>query len=118
MSKIKKKQPPRFRRDTKEEKLEKSMNFTGWIFLLTLGIFLGIWFIFDDLLNITFIDFQLNALTFSFIIFTGTSSAFSFGLATLIKNNRDIRRKIFFDFLIGEFLLCMFAVFSLAAYQF
>jgi len=118
MSKFKKTQPKRPTQESKEEKLEKSLMFAGWSFLITLGVFLGIWFIFDDLLDLSFIDFQINVLSFSFIIFTGTSSAFCFGISTLIKNNREIKRKLFFDFLIGEFLLCMFAVFALAAYQF
>ncbi|MEJ2248390.1 MAG: hypothetical protein P8Y70_09310 [Candidatus Lokiarchaeota archaeon] len=117
MSKIKR-PPTKQRKISEDTKLEKVMMFVGWSFLITLGGFLGFWLIFDNLLDISFINLQLDALTFSFIIFTGTSSAFGFGVATLIKNNRQIRRKRFLDFLVGEFLLCMFALFLLAAYQF
>jgi len=115
MSKIKKNSIKRLRSISKEDMiLEKIMQFSGWIFLLVLGIFLGIWG-FLDLIDIS--EIKLEAVTFTFIIFTGTSSALSFGLATRIKNNRDKKKEIIIDWMLGEFLFSMFAIFAIAAYQ-
>ena len=116
MSKVKKKQIERQKAISEADiKFEKIIQFSGWIFLLALGGLLGGWVVLDTVLNI--INLELNAMTFSLIIFTGTNSAISFGLATKIKNNRDKKKQFFFDWLIGEFLFCMVAIFSVAAYQ-
>lgn len=96
-------------------KFEKIIQFSGWAFLFALILFMGAWILLDFLLNI--IELELNASTFSFIIFTGTNSAISFGLATRVKNNRDQKKKLYYDWLVGEFLFCMFAIFAIAAYQ-
>ena len=96
-------------------KLEKIVQFSGWMFLITLGGFMGGWIAFDIMFEI--IELNINAITFSFIIFTGTNSAVSFGVASKIKNDRTKKREFFFDWLIGEFMLCMFAIFAVAAYQ-
>lgn len=85
------------------------------MFLFALGAFMGGWFLLDMALEI--IDLNLNAMTFSFIIFTGTNSAVSFALASKIKNDRTKKREILLDWLIGEFFLSMFAIFAVAAYQ-
>ena len=98
-----------------EIKFEKIIHFSGWVFLLALGAFMGGWFLLDSVLKM--IDLNLNAMTFSLIIFTGTNSAVSFGLASKIKNDRTKKREVLFDWLIGEFLLSMFAIFAVAAYQ-
>ena len=95
-------------------KFEKIIKFSGWIFLLALVGFLGAWIVLDSILEIVKLD--LNAMTFSFIIFIGTNSAISFGLATRIKNNRDRKKEFFHDWLIGEFLFGMFAIFAVAIY--
>ena len=82
-------------------KFEKIIHFSGWIFLLGLAGFLGGWAILD-LLNVY--ELELEVMSFSFVIFTGVSSAFCFGLATQIKNNRDQKRKLFLDWMLAEFL--------------
>lgn len=118
MSKTKKKKEKKTKSRLEEDiKFEKAIKFSGWIFLLALIAFLFSWLVLDALIDIPFIDFEENVLTFSFIVFTATSSAFSFGLAANIKKNRDKKKQLFSDWLIAEFLFCMFAIFTLAAYQ-
>ncbi|MFX0076404.1 MAG: hypothetical protein ACFE96_13255 [Candidatus Hermodarchaeota archaeon] len=116
MSKVKKK-PTRLPGGLSREELvfEKVIHFSGWIFLIVLLVLLSAFFIFDYLLDI--IVLPLNESMFALIIFTGVNSAISFALATKIKANRDQKRKIFLDWLLGEFILCMIAVFVIAAYQ-
>ncbi len=94
----------------------KIIRFSGWFFLILLGFFLGIWVFFDTLLEI--IELTLDASSFTIIIFLGTSGALSFGLATKIKNNELLTRQFFIDWIVGEFIFCMFAIFSVAIYQF
>jgi hypothetical protein len=116
MSKVRKKQIERQKLLSELDiKFEKIIQFSGWVFLLVLGGFMGGWVVLDTMLKM--VDLNLNAMTFSFIIFTGTNSAVSFGVASKIKNDRTKKREIFLDWLIGEFLLCMFAIFVVAAYQ-
>jgi len=115
MSKIKKKEDRQSTISKEEIKFEKIIQFSGWIFLLALILFMGAWVVFDFLLD--FIELELNASTFTFIIFTGTNSAISFGLATRIKNNRDQKKRLYFDWLLGEFLFCILAIFAVAVYQ-
>jgi len=93
----------------------KIIQFSGWLFLLGLLGFLGGWLILDNVLNI--IDLELDIIEFSIIIFTGTNSAISFGLASRIKNNQDKKKQYFLDWLLAEFIFCMLAVFTIAAYQ-
>ncbi len=116
MSKVRKKQIERQKILSELDiKLEKIVQFSGWMFLIALGGFMGGWIFLDPILEL--IELNLNAITFSFIIFIGTNSAVSFGVASKIKNDRNKKREYFFDWLIGEFLLCMFAIFAVAAYQ-
>lgn len=116
MSKVRKKQIDRKRAISELDiKFEKIIQFSGWMFLLGLGAFMGGWVLLDDILSI--VSLNLDAMTFSLIIFTGTNSAISFGLASKIKSNPDKKRGFFLDWLLGEFLLCMFAIFVVAAYQ-
>ncbi|MFX1501127.1 MAG: hypothetical protein ACFFDH_09220 [Promethearchaeota archaeon] len=96
-------------------RFEKIIQFSGWLFLFALLGFLGAWVLLDAILKM--IDLQISVITFTFIIFTGTNSAISFALATKIKNNRDKKKQFFHDWLLGEFLFCMFTIFSIAAYQ-
>jgi hypothetical protein len=63
-----------------DNKFERIMYFSGWIFLLAMILFLGFWFIFDLVLSI--VNIQLGAESFSYIIFTGTNCGLSFGLAS------------------------------------
>ena len=116
MSKVRKKQveSQKFLSEL-DIKFEQIIHFSGWIFLFALGGFMLGWVVLDTMLKA--IDLNLNAITFSFIIFTGTNSAVSFGVASKIKNDRSHKREYFLDWLIGEFLLCMFAIFAVAAYQ-
>ena len=116
MSKVKKK-PTRLPGGLSREEVvfEKIIHFSGWIFLIVLLVLLSAFFIFDYMLDL--IVLQLNESTFTFVIFTGTNSAISFALTTRIKANRDQKKKLFFDWLLGEFILCMIAVFVIAAYQ-
>ena len=116
MSKVRKKQIERQTVLSEFDiKFEKIVQFSGWFFFFALGGFMGGWLILDTMFEI--IDLNLNAITFSFIIFTGTNSAVSFGVVSKIKNDRTKKREFFLDWLIGEFLLCMFAIFAVAAYQ-
>lgn len=118
MSKIKKQKEKKTSSRLEEDiKFEKAIQFSGWVFLFSLGLFLFSWLVLDAIIDIPFIDFEENVQTFSFIVFTATSAAFSFGLASNIKKNRDKKKQLFFDWLIAEFLFCMFAIFALAAYQ-
>ncbi|MFX0042799.1 MAG: hypothetical protein ACFE8L_07795 [Candidatus Hodarchaeota archaeon] len=95
-------------------RFEKIIQFSGWFFLFALGGFAGIWILFDILLGV--IDITIGAVSFSLIIFFGTNSAISFGLATKIKNNRDKKAEFFYDWLLAEFFFCMFAIFAVAVY--
>ncbi len=96
-------------------KFEKIIQFSGWWFLLLLAGFLGAWIFLDIVLEI--LDLEVTAMSYSFMIFTGTNSAISFALATKIKNNRDKKKQFFRDWLLGEFIFCMLTVFAIAAYQ-
>ena len=115
MSKVKKKERSISTQFKEDVIFEKIIGFTGWVFLLALLIFLGIWLIFDTLLVL--IDLKMGAEAFAFILFMGTNSGLCFGLVAIIKNDRDQKKKFFLDWLFGEFLLSMFAVFAIAAYQ-
>ncbi|MFX1479406.1 MAG: hypothetical protein ACFFCI_14835 [Promethearchaeota archaeon] len=116
MSKVKKKQIETQKAISEADiKFEKIIRFSGWIFILALGAFLGGWLVLDYVLNI--IELNLNPMTFSLIIFTGTNSAISFGLASKIKSSRDKKKQLFLDWLIAEFLFSMVAIFAVAAYQ-
>ncbi|MBY9019456.1 MAG: hypothetical protein KGD67_00250 [Candidatus Lokiarchaeota archaeon] len=116
MSKVKKKST-RIDGSLSEEdlKFERIIYFSGWIFLLILLVILGGFFIFDFILGL--IELQLNASTFSVIVFTGTNCAISFALATRIKKNRDQKKKFFSDWLKSELLFCVIAILVVAAYQ-
>ncbi len=94
---------------------KKIIQFSGWLFLLGLFGFLGGWLILDNALNI--INLELDAVEFAVVIFTGTNSAISFALASKIKNNLDKKKQYFLDWLVAEFIFCILAVFTIAAYQ-
>ncbi len=115
-SKIKKK--PLDRAATGVSKLditfEKIIQFAGWIFLLASGAFLGYWVVLDVILNK--IEVILNPMTYAFVIFTGISAALCFGLMTRIQKNRDQKKKIFENFLVGEFIFCMLSIFAVGVY--
>jgi len=116
MSTIKKKRPSPTDSGIEEDIVfEKIIQFTGWIFLLAIMAFLGTWFILDFAMDL--IEIVLEAPVFAIIVFLGINSAISFGLSSVIKNNRDLKKKYYYDWLIGELLICLFAIFSVAVYQ-
>ena len=117
MSKIKKKPDDRTTTtiSKKDIEFEKLIRFCAWMFLISVSIFLGYYGIFDVILEE--IDIEITAMLFSYTIFTGTSSALCFALSTKIRRNRDRKKEIFIDWIIAEFIFCMFAIFSVAVYQ-
>lgn len=117
MSKIRKKPIDRTTTTISKEEIvfEKAIQYSGWFFLIALSVFLGYWGIFDALLDT--IEINIDQMLFSYILFNGTSMAFSFALSTKIRKNRDKKREIFFDWIKAEFILCMFAILSVAVYQ-
>jgi hypothetical protein len=123
MSKIKKKTIERPSTISEDMKLIKMIQFAGWIFLLAFIGYFGAWAILDfalDLdvrLGLSFLNFEADDVTFAYVIFTGVSSAFCFALSTKINNNKERKKEFFLDWLFGEFLFCMFAIFTLSAYQ-
>jgi hypothetical protein len=115
MSKIKKKKDYESKISTEDIKFEKIIQFSGYMFLIALLLFMGAWVLLDFLLNI--IDIELNASTYAIILFTGINSAISLGVASKIKSNRDEKKKLYFDWLIGVFLISMMAIFAVSVYQ-
>ena len=117
MSKVKKKTLDRSTTTISKRDIafEKSIYFCGWMFLIAVGVFLIYYGIFDYALET--IEIEITAMLFSYMLFTGTSSALCFALSTKIGKNRDKKKEIFIDWIIAEFLLCMFAIFSVAVYQ-
>jgi len=116
MSKVKKK-PTRLPGGLSREEIvfEKIIHFSGWFFLIALLLLLSAFFIFDSILDL--IELELNASTYTLVIFTGTNSGISFALATRIKKNRDQKKKLYIDWLLGEFIFGMIAIFVIAVYQ-
>jgi hypothetical protein len=115
MSKIKKKKDYESKISREDIKFEKIIQFSGYMFLIALILFMGAWILLDFLLNI--IDIELNASSYTIILFTGINSAISLGVASKIKDNRDEKKKLYFDWLIGVFLVSMMAIFAVCAYQ-
>ena len=116
MSKIKKKRIEDLTTISElDTSFEKIIQFSGWLFLLLLAGYMGVWLFLDSILKI--MELELTAISFSFILFTGTNSAISFALTTKIKNNRDKKKQFFLDWLVGEFIFCILAIFSVAVYQ-
>ncbi|MHA1723559.1 MAG: hypothetical protein ACTSYC_10575 [Promethearchaeota archaeon] len=118
MSKIKKKKkrPPKKHVRVEEHPFIKIIRIAGWFFLIIVGVILITWGLFDAALEL--IELKLDAISFSFIIFTGTSSALCFGLETKMKNNPFGIHQFFLDWIVGEFIFCLFAIFAVAVYQF
>ncbi|TFF63430.1 MAG: hypothetical protein EU521_01740 [Promethearchaeota archaeon] len=116
MSKVKKKKTIYDSKITKEDiKFEKIIQFSGYIFLIALILFVGAWILLDLLLNV--IEIELNASSYAIILFTGINSAMSFGLASKISEDRKEKKKLYFDWLIGVFLISMMAIFAVSVYQ-
>jgi len=116
MSIIKKKKASYESTISKENiKFEKIIQFSGYAFLLALILLMGAWVFLDFILDI--IEIELNASTYAIILFTGTNTAISFGLASKIKENRSQKKKLYFDWLLGVFLISMMAIFAIAIYR-
>ncbi|MBD3254911.1 MAG: hypothetical protein GF383_07445 [Candidatus Lokiarchaeota archaeon] len=117
MSKTKKERADRSTTTISEKDIafEKLIQYAGVMFLISLSIFMLYYLIVDVILNT--VEIEIGSMQFSFIIFTGISATLCFALSTKIKKNREIKRKIFIDWLVAEFLFCMFAIFSVAVYQ-
>ncbi len=116
MSKIKK--TPAGRTTTiseKDIKFVKIIEFCGWSFLFIFAAFLAYWGLFDYVLNK--VDLELDAITYSYIIFTGISGTICFGLATKINKDFEQKKSYFIDWLISQFLLNVFALIAIAVYQ-
>ena len=116
MSKVKKQRIDRTTTtiSKKDIQFEKILQFSGWIFLLAFSIYMGYWLLFDVILKSFVI--KIGPMQFSYFIFTGTSAALCFTLVTKIRKNRDKKKEIFIDWLIGEFLFGMFAIIAVAIY--
>ncbi|TFG15843.1 MAG: hypothetical protein EU531_08020 [Promethearchaeota archaeon] len=116
MSKVKKKKTGYDSKISKEDiKFEKIIQFSGYMFLIALILFVGGWILFDFFLDL--IEIELNASSYAIILFTGVNSAISFALASKIKDNRNEKKKLYFDWLIGVFLISMIAIFAVSVYQ-
>ena len=117
MSKVKKKRIDRSTTNIskKDINFEKILQFSDWFFLIDCFITMGYWAFLDVLLIRIVID--IGAMYFSYVIFTGTSAALCFALVTKVRKNRDKKKEIMIDWLIGEFLFCMMAIFAVAIYQ-
>jgi len=97
-------------------RLEKIINILGLIFFIISITVLGTILLFD-FFDIAEMEISLTRISFAFMIFTGVSSALSFGLSSLMKKQRDKKRSIFLDWLLSELLLCFFAICTIGAYQ-
>ncbi|MGV9199105.1 MAG: hypothetical protein ACOC4M_09715, partial [Promethearchaeia archaeon] len=74
-----------------------------------------VWGLFDYVLKI--IEIELNQMIYAYVLFIGTSCAFCFALESKVKKEREKKKQFFIDWLLTEFFLCMFAIFSVAVYQ-
>jgi hypothetical protein len=116
MSKIKKKKGTYESKITREDiKFEKIIQFSGYMFLIALILFMGGWILFDFFFDV--IEIELNASSYALIIFMGINSAISFGLASKIRNNRKEKKKLYMDWLLGVFLISMMAIFAVSVYK-
>jgi len=116
MSKVKKNKTSYDSKISKEDiKFEKIIQFSGYMFLIALILFVGGWILLDFFLDL--IEIELNASSYAIILFTGVNSAISFALASKIKDNRNEKKKLYFDWLIGVFLISMIAIFAVSVYQ-
>ncbi|MHA1149255.1 MAG: hypothetical protein ACTSR8_13535 [Promethearchaeota archaeon] len=110
-------------------KFVKSIQFAGWIFIIILAGFIGTWLTFDylpdflqkefdlDVQFLNIIDLNLDATTYSFIIMMGTLGPLCFALSSKLNKNLDKKREIFLDWIIAILLFNVFALASIAAYQ-
>ncbi len=98
------------------------IQFTGWISLLIGGalLVLNLYLAFIDenhIITIGDIEIGITRTSVITMIFSITTTIFCFGMVDLIKKDLSKKKQYFMSWLIGEFLLAMFGVFSLAVYQ-
>lgn len=117
MSKIKKKPIDRSSTTVSKEDIhfERIIQFAGFFFFIAFAWFMCYWAMFDFILESE--NVEIGTMQYSYIIFTGASTAFCFALVSKIRQNRDIKKKIFIDWIIAQFLFCMFAIFVVAIYR-
>ncbi len=97
-------------------------QFTGWISFLIGGVILILllYLAFIDennVITIAGIEIGINRTLVSLMIFSITTTIFCFGTVDLLKKDISKKKQYFISWLIGEFLLAIFGIFSLAAYQ-
>ncbi|TFG00427.1 MAG: hypothetical protein EU541_02320 [Promethearchaeota archaeon] len=118
MSKYKQKRKKKALEESEvDSRLIKTLGITGALFLFIFIGYMGIWVIINYVLDISFILFTENEYSFTFVIFTCTSSALTFGLRANIRENQEKKKKLFINWIISEFIIVVFAIFVLAAYQ-
>ena len=123
MSKKEKKKPTAIPEiSDSDEKFLRIIQFTGWVSLLIGGailiLLLYLAFI-DENKQITIggIQIGISRTLVSIMIFSITTTIFCFGTVDLLKKDLSKKKQYFISLLIGEFLLAIFGIFSLAAYQ-
>ena len=105
-----------------DEEFLKILQFTGWVSLLVGGVLLALlgylWFI-DDNHQISIAGFTIDISTslVTVMLFSITSCAFSFGLVDLLRKDITKKKQYFLSWVLGEFLLALFGIVYLAAYQ-
>ncbi len=105
-----------------DKKFLDIIQFTGWISLLIGGslLILNLYLAFIDenhIITIGAIEIGISRTSVVIMIFSITTTVFCFGIVDLLRSDLSKKRQYFMSWLIGEFLLAMFGVFSLAVYQ-
>lgn len=105
-----------------DKKFLTIIQFTGWISLLIGGslLILNLYLAFIDenhIITIGTIEIGISRTSVIIMIFSITTTVFCFGMVDLLRSDLSKKKQYFMSWLIGEFLLAMFGVFSLAAYQ-
>lgn len=105
-----------------DKKFLTIIQFTGWISLLIGGslLILNLYLAFIDenhIITIGAIEIGISRTSVVIMIFSITTTVFCFGIVDLLRSDLSKKKQYFMSWLIGEFLLAMFGVFSLAAYQ-
>ncbi len=105
-----------------DKKFLSIIQFTGWISLLIGGalLVLNLYLAFIDenhMITIGDIEIGITRTSVIIMIFSITTTVFCFGVVDLLRRDLSKKKQYFMSWLIGEFLLAIFGVFSLAVYQ-
>jgi len=105
-----------------DTKFFRIIQFTGWVSLLIGGaiLILLLYLAFIDennQISIAGIEIGISRTLVTIMIFSITTTIFCFGTVDLLKKDISKKKQYFASWLIGEFLLAIFGIFSLAAYQ-